>query len=99
MTLQSRAHPRLKAVFENGARRDDYNAAIDLYLEVMPLFSTATVGDFVMFAESIDLPGLDYKQMARVLKQRADRGELYVITRHGCYRYGVPAEGAISELD
>lgn len=93
MTSQSKAHPRLKPVFENGARRADYDATIDLFLEALPLFQTATVGDFVAFAESVDLPGLDYKQMARVLKQKADRGELYAITVHGCYRYGLPVDG------
>lgn len=93
MTLQTKAHPRLKPVFENGARRADYDAAIALMFEQMEPLSSATVADFYMYAQYLDLPGLDYKQMARVLKQKADKGELGVTTVHGAYRYFLPVDG------
>lgn len=99
MTLQSRAHPRLKPVFENGARRVDYDAVIALMFEQMEPFSSASVADFYMYAEYLDLPGLDYKQMARVLKQKADRGELGVTTVHGAYRYFLPVDGEDREAN
>lgn len=89
MTLQTNAHPRLEPVFENGARRMDYDAVIELYIDkIYPFF--APVKDFFEFAVELDLPGVDYKQMARVLKQKADRGELVVYTDHGCYKYAAP---------
>lgn len=93
MTLQNNAHPRLKDIFENGARRADYDAAIALMFEVMHPHAAASVADFFIFAEMLDLPGLDYKQMARVLKQKADKGELLVTTVHGTYRYSLPEDG------
>lgn len=95
MTLQTNAHPRLKPVFENGARRADYDAVIDLLLETVTPPDTVTVADFVKFAIEIDMPGVEYAQMARVLRQKADRGELYAITVHGYYCYGVPGDGIV----
>lgn len=93
MTLQTNAHPRLKPEFENGARRCDYEAVIELVLDSFPVGMTLPVRIFAEWAELLELPGFDYKQMARVLAQKADRGELYRITRHGCYRYGLPVDG------
>lgn len=92
MTLQTNAHPKLQPVFENGARRCDYDAVISLFFDMYP-GSVGSVSAFYDVALEIEMPGADYKQMARVLKQKADRGEVYMITNGGKYFYGLPQDG------
>ena len=92
MTLQTNAHPHLKPTFENGARRIDYEAVISMFFEMYP-GTIGSVSAFFDLSLEMEMPAADYKQMARVLKQKADRGELYVITNSGRYFYGLPQDG------
>lgn len=98
MTLQTRAHPKLRPDFENGVRRCDVNAAIDLFVEVLDCY-VAPVADFYAFAIAIGFTEVTEPQMRRVLSQRADRGELLQITHKGKYLYGSAArDGAPVKL-
>ena len=96
MTLQTNAHPKLAPVFENGARRVDYDAVIEIFFEQYP-GSVGSVSAFYDVALELEMEGADYKQMARVLKQKADRGEVYVFTNGGRYFYGKPRDGVLIE--
>lgn len=97
MTLQSNAHPRLKPEFENGARRCDIETAIWLCLEADEN-SPVTVGHVCEFCLRLGYLDADYKQIARVLSQMADKGILARITIYGRYYYFAPPDGAVRRV-
>jgi len=92
MTLQSNAHPRLRPVMRNGARRCDIEAVIYLTLELYSPLSVP-VKAFVNTARDIGYAEGTEEQYSNVLKQMADQGRLYRITKFGDYYYALPVDG------
>lgn len=79
--------PRLRPIMRNGARRADFEAVIDLFLQSLGS-SLAPVAAFIKFSEVVGFTECTADQWSMILHQKAVRGELYCETRGGNYYYG-----------
>lgn len=85
MTLQTNAHKKVHAVFENGVRRSEVETIIVLCLNAHPN-SWVCVKDFSILGLFMESQAT-CKQFARVARQMSETGELKRITRGGDYWY------------